>query len=317
MAVASPAFAGNLIAASFAVAARRMRRGPARPSWSYRFEVVATALKARAASIAKLEWLAQRRAWASMTAPAPILRQVVREKTEVAGLYAEWFTPKEGATFPGVVLYIHGGSFIYGSIESHRDVIARIALACSARVCAVEYRLAPEHPFPAAFDDSLAAYRALAAEHRVVVAGDSAGANLAAAIALVERPLACVLLSPWIDLTASGGSLENNQPFDYATEAIFQSWTDCYLAGADPRDPRASPSFGDLSKLPRTLVVLGGAEMLHDQAHAFVRASGAELYEAPDQIHNFPMFAGMFPECGEAYTKIGAFVRASATLTRV
>ncbi len=310
--MASVAFLGNLVAATARVAARRSRRGPARPSWSFGFEVVATALKSRAAAIAKLDWQAQRRAWASMSAPAPVLRQIVREKAEVAGLRAEWFSPRGGATLEPVILYIHGGSFIYGSIESHRELIARLALACSARVCAIEYRLAPEHPFPAAFDDARAAYRALAAEHRVVVAGDSAGGNLAAALGLFERPLCCVLFSPWVDLAARGGSLESHEPFDYATPEDFVRWADCYLAGADARDPRASPRFGDLSALPRTLVVLGGAEMLADQVHDFVAASGAELYEAPDQIHNFPMFAGMFPECADAFARIGAFVRASA-----
>lgn len=268
------------------------------------------ALKARAAAIAKLDWPAQRGAWASMSPPAPVLRQIVREKAQVAGLAAEWFTPREGATLPAVILYVHGGSFIYGSIETHRELLARLALACSARVCAIEYRLAPEHPFPAAFDDARAAYRALAAEHRVVVAGDSAGGNLAAALGLFEQPLACVLFSPWVDLSARGGSLEIHEPFDYATPADFVRWADCYLAGADPRDPRASPRFGELEKLPRTLVLLGGAEMLADQVHDFVAASGAELYEAPDQLHNFPMFSGMFPECAGAFAKVGAFVRA-------
>lgn len=292
------------MAASAAVAARRMRRGPARPSWSYGFEVVATALKARAETISKLDWQAQRRAWAAMSAPAPILSKVTRERVDGG----EWFAPRAGATRATPILYLHGGSFIYGSIETHRETIARIALATSARVLAIEYRLAPEHPFPAAFDDCLKAARALG--DRVVVAGDSAGGNLAAAVAMHTPTAGCVLLSPWVDLSARGGSLESNSDVDYATPSDFLRWSDCYLAGASPRDPRASPRFGELARLPRTLVILGGAEMLHDQVHDFVRASRAELYEEPDMIHNFPAFAGMFPSCARAFDRIGEFVAA-------
>lgn len=319
--MASFAFLGNLIASAFTVPFARIKRGPLRPSWSTSFEIVARAMKSRAASIARLDWAAQRTAWASMESPAPILKQVKREPLEHAGMRAEWFAPAEGPSSPTVVLYIHGGSFIYGSIETHREMIARIALATGGRVLAFEYRLAPEHPFPAALDDALAAYRALRERglpaSRIVLAGDSAGGNLALVTALCaeDRPAAVVAISPWVDLTARGGSLESNSSFDYAEPKDFEAWAGAYLKnGGSARDPRVSPLFAELAKLPPTLVLLGGAEMLHDQVTAFVtraQAAGSpvELYEQADMIHNFPVFAGMFSECLPAFDRIGTFVR--------
>jgi len=325
--VASLAFVGNMLGSAITTPFRRMKRGPHRASWSLGFEIVAHALKARAAKIAQLDWAEQRVAWAAMQAPAPILKQVQREPLEHAGMRAEWFSPSEGTTSSAVVLFLHGGSFIYGSIETHREMIARIALAAGARVLAIEYRLAPEHPFPAALDDALAAYRALRerglSSSRVVLAGDSAGGNLALVTAIAARdagdpPAGVVLLSPWIDLTARGGSLETNASYDYAEPPDFVAWANAYLSGGgSTRDPRVSPTFADLRGLPPTLVILGGAEMLHDQVTGFVargRAaeSAIELFEEPDMIHNFPAFAGMFPGCARAFDRIGEFVRAHA-----
>jgi monoterpene epsilon-lactone hydrolase len=325
--VASPAFFGNVIAAAFTVPFLRIKRGPLRPSWSMGFEIVARALKSRAATIARLDWAEQRKAWASMESPAPILKEVKREKLEHAGMQAEWFSPAAGPSSSSVVLYLHGGSFIYGSIETHREMIARIALATGGRVLAIDYRLAPEHPFPAALDDALAAYRALRerglSASRIVLGGDSAGANMALSTAISLRdagdpPAGVIAMSPWIDLTARGGSLESNAPYDYAEPKNFQAWADAYLkGGGSARDPRVSPLFADLAKLPPTLVLLGGAEMLHDQVIAFVtraQAAGSpvELYEQADMIHNFPVFAGTFPECAPAFDRIGEFVTAHA-----
>ncbi len=125
--MASAAFLGNLIASALTVPFARMKRGPLRPTWSTGFEIVARAMKARSAAIAKLDWPEQRIAWASMEGPAPILKKVKVETLEHAGMPAVWFSPIEGPSSSSVVLYIHGGSFIYGSAQgTHREMIARI-----------------------------------------------------------------------------------------------------------------------------------------------------------------------------------------------
>lgn len=319
----SLAFLAQLAASTAAVTARRLAHGPSRPTWSWSFEVVADALKKRADDIKRLDAAGQRRAWASMTAPSSALLQVQAKEHTLAGMRAVTMTPRQGEA-RATVLYLHGGSYVYGSIDTHRDILARIALAASARVVAIDYRLAPEHPFPAQLEDALAAYRALIGEgiepRRIAIAGDSAGGGLAASLAIALRgagdplPGALLLLSPWVDLTAHGGSMQTHARFDYAEEEDFANWTSWFLGGAPATDPRASPTFADLHGLPPTLVVIGGAEMLLDQVDAFVaklRAAGVEVerHLDADMIHNGLAFAGLFSRCRVVYDVIGRFVR--------
>lgn len=315
-------FLGELVASSVAVTARRTAHGRARPSWSWGFEVVADALKKRSRQIAPLDWPAQRAAWASLSRPSPVVRAVRREDLQIEHLRAAWFSPRGGPRSESIVLYLHGGSYIYGSIDTHLEVIARIVSATRGRVLAVDYRLAPEHPFPAALDDAVAAYRWLAAREpsqRIVIAGDSAGGGLALStlVALRDegapRPAGAILISPWVDLAARGGTLESNAAYDWAEPQDFVLWADTYLAGASPRDPRASPTYADLSSLPPLLVFLGGAEMLRDQVTELAsraRAAGTrvDLEIEPDMIHNGPSFAGLFARCRKAYEHVAAFV---------
>jgi acetyl esterase/lipase len=315
----SIAFVGELLASSVGVTIARARRGPLRPSWSWTFELIARALKRRAAVIARLDWQSQRKAWSAMNGPAPILRKVKQEPVEHASMRAVWFEPKEGPSTTSVVLYLHGGSFIYGSIETHREMLAHLALATGGRVLAIDYRLAPEHPFPAALEDCLRGYRTLRDSgieaSRIVVAGDSAGGNLALQVAKADDPpAAAILFSPWADLSASGGTLETNAAYDYAEPDDFVRWAACYLSGADVRDPRASPLYHDFAGLPPLFVSVGTAEMIHDQVTELVRrvrdaGVRVELYEHPDGIHNHQVFAGLFPECGAVFERIGRFVR--------
>jgi epsilon-lactone hydrolase len=235
-----------LLASVFATAAARRRRGPLLPSWSFGFEVITRAQKRFNASLAPLPPLEQRRLWGALKARSPALDAVnVREQT-LAGVRTFWFEPKRGASST-VVLYLHGGSFIYGSERSHGDLAARLALATGARVAFPIYRLAPEHPFPEAADDVRRVFDALAGAvgaGRVIVAGDSAGGNLALTLVLALRdagralPRAVVPISPWVDLAARGGSLDKNQPYDWAEPEQFESWARTYLArGEDPKRP--------------------------------------------------------------------------------
>jgi epsilon-lactone hydrolase len=175
------------------------------------------------------------------------------------------------------VLYLHGGAYVCGSPSHYRDFIWRIAAAATARVLCLDYRLAPEHPFPAALDDAVNAYRWLLAEgadpSRIAVMGDSAGGGLVFATLLRLRdegaalPAAAVALSPWTDLALTGSSLERNARADPVLRTEHSpSLADLYLAGADARNPYASPLYGDPTGLPPTLIQVGSDEILCDDA---------------------------------------------------
>ena len=254
----------------------------------------------------------------------PLAGDVRVAPVEAGGVPAEWVsTPNAG---DAVVLYFHGGGYALGSIESHRELAARIARAAAARVLVVGYRLAPEDPFPAAVDDAVAAYRFLLAEgipsERIVAAGDSAGGGLAAALLLalkqagVRQPAAAVLLSPWTDLSHSGESLQSRAALDpMVRRDLLERLADAYLGGADPRNPLISPLFGDLSGLPPLLIQVGTAEVLYDDAVRFAaraRAAGVQVTLEPwdEMIHVFQMQASILPEAQEAIEAIGRFVSA-------
>jgi monoterpene epsilon-lactone hydrolase len=221
-------------------------------------------------------------------------------------------------------LYLHGGAYIFGSAKSHGELIARLALACPARALAPEYRLAPEHPFPAGIDDCVAVYRALLASgtdpKRLIVGGDSAGGGLTMAVLQRIRdageplPAGAVLICPWSDLSAEGGSLTTNAPFDWGNEEVVERWLAAYLDGHDKRDPLASPVFADLRGLPPLLIQVGDAELLQDQAvmlAARAKEHGVDvrLVLEPDMVHDWHSFAWLLSHCARAIDDVGAFVR--------
>jgi acetyl esterase/lipase len=196
-------------------------------------------------------------------------------------------------------------------------------------VLALDYRLAPEHPFPAALDDALAAYRWLLAEgadpRRIAVMGDSAGGGLAFSLLLRLRdqgaplPAAAVALSAWTDLALTGASLRLNAAADPMLNAEdLPKLAACYLASADPRDPYASPLYGDATGLPPTLIQAGSDEILHDDSTRMadrLRAAGCEveLEIWPRMPHAWHLFAPVLPEARRAIERIGAFVRGRLT----
>jgi monoterpene epsilon-lactone hydrolase len=221
------------------------------------------------------------------------------------------------------VLFLHGGGYVTGSPALYRHFTWRIATAVRARVLAIDYRLAPEHPFPAALDDALAAFRWLLAgmadPQRAAVLGDSAGGGLALALLLrlrdegIELPAAAVALSPWTDLALTGTSLSLNVKSDPMLNAKdTRLFADCYLAGADPRNPYASPLYGNLAGLPPTLIHVGSDEILHDDAVRMaenLRAAGCRVrIEVWRRMpHGWHLFAPVLPEAMEAIAHIGAF----------
>lgn len=313
----------SMAAALVRVTRRRAAEGPLRPGWPFGFEVAVEHLRSLSQRVRGQDPLAQRALWDSASAPSQTARKVRRERAEVGGVPGAWITPKAGAD-DRVVLYFHGGAYIFGTLETHAELMERIAIAARARVLGLSYRLAPEHPFPAAIEDAVAAYRALlrdgTAPGRIVLSGDSAGGNLAAATLLTLRdagdplPAGAALICPWVDLTERGGSMVTNEPYDWGFCDDFEGWMRAYIGGGDPRDGRASPLYADLAGLPPLLVQTGGAELLRDQVLAFVeraRAAGVEVERDlhPDMVHNWHVFAGMLPEGQRAIERIGAFAR--------
>lgn len=225
------------------------------------------------------------------------------------------------------VLYLHGGAYAVGSTQAYQEFLAHMARSWRAQVVAIDYRLAPEHPFPAALDDAFAAYRALLDEGvdpaTLVMAGDSAGGNLTMACSLRVRdaslplPSKLVLLSPWTDMTVSGNSAQRMQRDDMLiTERIHASAVD-YLAGTDPKEPLVSPIFADLRGLPPTLIQVTDTEILYDDARRLDEALrsadvASTLRVWPGLWHVWPLFAGKLPEADAALAEAAAFVTASS-----
>ena len=223
------------------------------------------------------------------------------------------------------VLYLHGGAYRLGAPSTYRHVTWRIASAAQARVLVIDYRLAPEHPFPAALEDAVSYYYWLLAEgadpRQIAVIGDSAGGGLALALLLKLRdsglplPAAAVVLSPWTDLALTGASLTLNAKFDAMVHAEdAPNFAADYLAGADPRHPYASPLYGDPTGLPPTLIQVGSDEVLRDDAVRMAERMQrahcqAELQIWPRMPHVWHLFAPILPEAREAITEIGKFAQ--------
>ena len=225
------------------------------------------------------------------------------------------------------LLYLHGGGYRLGSPAMYRHFTWRLAAAARARLLIVALRLAPEHPFPAALEDASAAYRWLlengAEPSRLAVIGDSSGGGLALALLLKLRdeklppPAACVAMSPWTDLALTGASLTRNAEADPMLNADdLPAYAADYLAGADPRDPYASPLYGDPTGLPPTLIQVGGDEILRDDAVRMadkMRAAKCQvtLEVWPRMPHVWQLMVPFLPEARAALDRIGAFAESA------
>lgn len=245
------------------------------------------------------------------------------EPVTAGGVKAEWISAP-GAASGCAVLYLHGGGYVVGSIKTHRDLMGRVSRAAKARVLGLEYRLAPENPFPAAVDDSVAAYRWMLQQDlnpsRIAVAGDSAGGGLVIATLVAIRdaklpmPAAGVCLSPWVDLEGIGESMKTRDQADPVVhrDGLVQMAA-AYLGGKDARTPLAAPLYADLKGLPPLLIQVGDAETLLDDSNRIAqraRAAGVEvkLEVWPEMIHVFQLFAGFLPEGQQAVDGIGQYI---------
>jgi len=257
----------------------------------------------------------------------PVDADVKSEPVNAGGVKSEWVTAP-GADPGRAVLYLHGGGYVIGSINTHRTLAGRISRAAKARVLVIDYRLAPEHPFPAAVEDSVAAYRWMLSTglkpSRIAVAGDSAGGGLTVATLVAIRdaklpvPAAGVPLSPWIDMEGLGDSMKSKASVDpmVQKDGLLQMAA-AYLAGKDPRTPLAAPLYADLAGLPPLLIQVGTAETLLDDSTRLAeraRKAGVKVTLEPweNMIHVWQVFAPMLDEGQQAIEKIGEFIRANA-----
>lgn len=247
------------------------------------------------------------------------------EPIDANGVAAEW-SLAPGSDPSKVLLFFHGGGYCSGSIVSHRGMVTEAGRAARARTLAVGYRLAPEHPFPAAIEDARSAYRFLldqgVAPSKIAIAGDSAGGGLTLALmtrvrdAREQLPACAWLVSPWVDLQMTGASLAEKAVTDpLISKSYLEELASAYLAGADPANPLVSPLNADLAGLPPLLVQVGSAETLLDDAVRIARRAGAadvrvNLEIWPHMIHAWHLWAAQLEAGRRAIASAGAFIRA-------
>jgi monoterpene epsilon-lactone hydrolase len=255
----------------------------------------------------------------------PVPDDVLVTEVTAGGVPAHWLAAP-GAGAGRVLLFLHGGGYELGSLRSDGELAARLGRASGMRVLFLEYRLAPEHPFPAAVDDVCSAWRWLCTDQglspgSMAVAGGSAGGGLSVALLVATRdsgealPAAAALMSPTLDLSSSGASMSERADQDpISTPAMLRQFATDYLAGADPKTPLASPLFASLSRLPPLLVQVGTADLLLSDSERLAGAAAEAGVECTLEIgkglpHVYQIMLGT-PEATEATERIGKFLRA-------
>ena len=277
-----------------------------------------------------LDLLAVRAAFETVPTFFPTANDVTCEKVDADGVPGEWISAPD-ANPETVVYYLHGGGYSIGSVNTHRQMISNISRSSGARAFAIDYRLAPENPFPAAIEDATKAYRWLLGQGvdpaRVVIAGDSAGGGLTAATLLSLRasgdplPVAAVLISPWTDMEGLGESMKTKADVDpMIMPNASNEAASAYLGDADPRNPLASPIHADLSGLPPMLIQVGGSEVLLNDSTRLAYKAEADgvdvtLEEWDEMIHVWHFFALLLPEGQQAIDRIAKFVREQVSVT--
>ncbi len=300
----------------------RAQRGPQQPHWSFAYQ--STLLFLRESFAREGASLDKARQTMDRLGRRGRKRFAVRWKpTTLGGVPVEWVTVAEPDDH--VVVYLHGGGFAFGSVDSHAGLIGTLATTTRASVLAVLYRLAPEHPCPAAIDDVVAVWRALLADgtdpSKVIFAGDSAGAGLAVSSMVAMRdaglplPAGAVLLSPWTDLAMTTDSSARNHADDYlGTQLGLRAFAQHYMGALPVTDPRVSVIHADLRGLPPLLILAGGAEILLDDSVCLAeraRAAGVEtnLIVEPGEVHVYVMFDRLSEPARRGWRAILAFIQ--------
>jgi epsilon-lactone hydrolase len=303
------------------VTVRRLFRGPRLPGWTWGFEASIHFLRSQTVRAFEMPNMADGREYEdALLFSSPAVAQVTIEPVG-APVRGHWYRPKAG-TAGVTLLYLHGGGYAYYS-RAHQNLIALAALAARARTFALDYRLVPEHPYPAQLDDALAAYRWLLETgvdpRRLVVMGDSAGGNLTLALLLALRdagsplPALGVCIAPWTDVENPGDSMTKNEPYDWVEKRMADQWAKWLCSGADLRNPLISPVRAELKGLPPIYIQAGDAEILHDMIRAFAdkaQAQGADvtLDVWPRMNHDFQAFGAGLPESQKALERIGQVI---------
>jgi monoterpene epsilon-lactone hydrolase len=257
----------------------------------------------------------------------PVPDDATVEAVDAGGVSSEWVSAPD-VSAKRVVLYLHGGGYVIGSLNTHRRLAYDLSVAADARVLIIDYRMAPENPFPAAVDDAISAYNWLlgqgVAASDIGISGDSAGGGLTMATLVslrdkgVDLPACAVPISPWVDLEGIGDSMTGNNDVDpMVRKEGLDRMAALYLNGADVRDPLASPMYADLTGLPPLLIQVGTRETLLDDSrrlhnNALAAGVNSSLEEAGGMIHVWHLFGPMLSEGREAIGRAGAFIRTHA-----
>ncbi|MBH0115202.1 alpha/beta hydrolase [Novosphingobium sp. YJ-S2-02] len=263
-----------------------------------------------------------REAYDQLIARTKIANDVDTAQAEVGGVAGWWVTPAGTRAEDGAILYVHGGGYVLGSAEAYRGLASQIATRAGRPVFVVDYALAPENPFPAAYDDVSKTYVALAemTGGRVALMGDSAGGGAVLSVAMnraqgTPAPVALVAYSPWVDPALEGESVKTRGDVDpLLNEEALSSGARQYLAGADPSDPRVNALSGDFSRLPPVRIDVGDDEILLDDALRFEALAG-EVGQQVDthiwkgMVHVFPTNVGMLKASGQALDGTAEFLK--------
>ena len=266
-----------------------------------------------------------RAAHEALMTPYPAEPDIESQPVDAGGVSAEWIAASN-ASADRFVVYLHGGGFVMASFDTHRGLMGRISRSAEARVLGVNYRLAPEFPYPAALEDATATYNWLIANGAtasdVVIAGDSAGGGLALSTLVALRkaagpmPAAAVCLSPWVDMEASGDSMTTKAAIDPVVqrEGLLNN-AKLYLGNGHRRAPLVSPLYADLAGLPPLLIQVAESEVLLDDSKRLAgraKRCGVQvsLEVWPEMVHVWQLFAAILPEAQQAIEHIGAFIRA-------
>jgi monoterpene epsilon-lactone hydrolase len=310
----------HLAASAAVVPIQRVLRGPKRPRWSLPFEMTTYYLRQQLRFAVDLPTIQESREFLdTVKIHAPVLQRTGIVQETDGAVRGRWFNSGDTRH---TVLYLHGGGYAYYP-RAYDHLIALVTEAAGLRTFALDYRLAPEHPFPAQLDDALAAYRWLLrrglSPREIILAGDSAGGNLALCLlrairkASLPMPAAAICLSPWTDLGNGGESMTANEPFDILERRMTMRWTDWVTRGRDPRDPDISPLYADCAGFPPIYIQAGDADILFDMIHAYVKKGmeeGATItFDVwKDMTHGFQSFGKAMVHSREALNRISQYV---------
>ncbi len=304
---------------------RRLLGRPVRASWSLKMELLVAATRGSWSVMPKIgmvRWRNVGEAMSPLRTDGLLPRFVHLNEGEGHPLYGAWLEPPGASS--AVLLYFHGGGFVFGSLRTHGELIGGLARSARARTLAIQYRLAPEHPLPAAVTDAVRAYRSLLeqghAASSIALGGDSAGGTLVLLALFAIRdaglpmPGGAVAISPWVDLGCSGASFEAHARYDFVGREHCLLAAKSALAKESPSSAAVSPLFGSLAGLPPLLVHAGALETLADQVRDFVtraqQAGCALTYsEYPDMVHVWHLLRAVTPDAQRAIDEAGAFIQ--------